>query len=433
MATNLYHLLGFLPATQAWEMPPALERLAQILVASGKLRVNADNERNFVRYGSSNSDLTFTSRELRDPALAATTKARIGRLVAPAAGVQGLSDLWTYLNVELKKVRGINAEKEIRIARVIIQSAHPVVIQLLIASGTEIFVSYAHNVADLMPVHVWEKDGGANGMQATDGHSTAVYISAGGDPFFEGEHKTYTTDGFPALARMVVIAGQELGHFADLRHGADGIIGRHSIDASHSRLRAAPVARRCWLSDRQNIARLAASYHACGLPLLRRVETSVDFYHRRMRYSPQWLLCQLRRFMVWVWFITRCRRSNLLNSFHVLPGLRLGDAIEHHLADMAFNLAPDADAYRHPDPLVEEAIIILEAVARVPQQVHKWRHEAVAAAWPQLYRFYFESIIPACAAALPDAMPPQVISPLRRVIIYLRRLLQPEPGYYPRQ
>jgi hypothetical protein len=59
---------------------------------------------------------------------------------------------------------------------------------------------------------------------------------------------------------------------------------------------------------------------------------------------------------------------------------------------MAFNLAPEAEVYRNPDPLVEEAIAVIEAVARVPQQVHKWGHAAVKAAWPNLYDFYYGTI-----------------------------------------
>lgn len=423
---NLYHLLNFLPATERWEMPPALEKLAEAIVNSGKLRINADLSRNFVRY----HEQTFTARELTDPALTAKTRDLLTRHIAPAAGQQGFDDLWAHLMNELKKARGVSAEKEMKVARVLVQSAHPAVIALLIRSGTEIFVSYAHNVADLMAVHEWQTHGENSGMQATADNGTAVYISAGGDPFFEGEHKTYTTDGFPALARMVVIAGQELGHFADLRRNSRGIIGRFSTDINASQMRADPTARAARLRDTQTTKTLADAYAECGLSTLIKAEKSVAFYHHRRRYSPAWIIAQLRRFFAWSHFTARCRRQQLLTRFKTLPRLRLGEAIASYLADMAFNLAPNADVYRHPDPLVEEAIAVIEAVARVPQQVHKWGFSAVEIAWPGLTRFYFGTIIPACKAITPSQVAEDTTK-LQKIRIKLRHLARPKPGYHP--
>lgn len=418
-------------------MPPALEALASAIVASGKLRINAETSRNFVRYGSANSDLTFSSRELTDPTHGDATRARVARLVAPAMGEQGIADVWNHLTRELKKARGLSAAKEMNVARVLVQSAHPSVIHLLITSGTEIFVSYHHNVADLMAVHDWQTHGSNSGMQATDSDSTAVYISAGGDPFFEGEQKTYTTDGFPALARMVVIAGQELGHFADLRRSARGITGRHSTDAHHQRLRADPVAAAARLADMAGVAELEAAYAQAGLHALHRAETTVAFYHARLRYSPPWLWAQGRRFLHWCRFIHRCKKLHLLHRFNSLPYLRLADAIRQYLADMAFNLAPDADVYRDPDPLVEEAIAVIEAVARVPQQEHKWGAAAVAASWPELSRFYNQTILPACVGEVArtsginlrdDSF---IMKPKQKFKALFRRRIYPKPGYYP--
>ncbi|MES2984517.1 MAG: DUF2748 family protein [Pseudomonadota bacterium] len=431
MTANQYHLLAFIPATEAWEMPPPLEALAQALVASGKLRIHADAQRNYVRYGSSGTDKTFTQRELTDPKLAPATRSEVARHVAPAQGAQGIADVWDYLLRELKKARGISLQKELRVARVLVQSAHPSVIQLLLQSGTELFISYSHNVAELMAVHEWENLGTASGLQATETTSTAVYVSAGGDPFFEGEHKTYVTDGFPALARMVVIAGQELGHFADLRRGARGILGRHSTDAAHSQLRASPIAGPARIHDQRHLARLAAQYDAAGLRALCRAETAVAFYHARLRYTPPWMVCQLRRLIRWARFTRACKRLNIHPHFTLHPYHRHGDAVARYLADMAFNLAPDADIYRNADPLVEEAIIVLEAVARVPQQVHKWGHDGVAAGWPKLYRFYYGTIIPACQTAAGQPTPDIALTATQRLRIALRRHLRKRPDYYP--
>ncbi|MFZ4542154.1 MAG: DUF2748 family protein [Rickettsiales bacterium] len=427
MAENLYHLLSFLPATEAWEMPPELEMLAQQLMVSGKLRINADHERNYVRYG----DLTFTMRELSDVKLAAATRARVSHLVAPAAGEQGMKDIWAHLANEMKKARGVSVKKESRVARVLVQSAHPAVIQLLIQSGTEVFVSYSHNVADLMAVHAWEEHGTASGLQATEEAGTAVYVSAGGDPFFEGEQKHYITDGFPALARMVVIAGQELGHFADLRRSTHGIIGRHSTDPHHSQLRANPIVAAGRISDIKQVGMLATSYTSAGLARLRKVEANVAFYHQRLRYSPPWFFYQLYRFIVWSLFITRCKKKRLVLGFKTLPRMRLGEMISAYLADMAFNLAPDAEVYRNADPLVEEAIAVIEAVARVPQQEHKWGSAAVAAAWPGLHQFYYGNVIVACIAAVPNPLTVNIINKIHKLKILFRRKLRGRPEYYP--
>lgn len=408
-------------------MPPALEAMARRLVASGKLRINADTERNFVRYG----DQTFSARELTEPALRAHVQAAIARHVAPSAGPQGVADVWDYLRLELKKARGVAAEKELKVARVLVQSAHPAVIQLLLERGAEIFVSYSHNVGDLMAVHEWQGHGQASGLQATEDEGAAVYVSAGGDPFFEGEHKTYVTDGFPALARMVVIAGQELGHFADLRRGRDGAVrGRYSLDATSRQMRADPIAAAARMVDRKNIQYLSNSYNRCGLGLLRRAERGVAFYHSRLRYSPPWIFYQLFRWIAWSMFVLRCR-GTLLTRFKPLPYHRLGEAIELYLADMAFNLAPDAEVYRHPDPLVEEAIAVIEAVARVPQQVHKWGETSVSLAWPGLYQFYFGTVIPGCEAAVLGPQKPVNITELHKLRMFIRRQLRARPGYYP--
>lgn len=431
MATNLYHLLSFIPATEAWEMPPALESMAQALVRSGKLRINADTSRNFVRLGMSDTDKTLTARELNDPALRPATRAALARHVAPAEGAEGITHLLDRLQTDLKRAGGVSAQQEIRVARVLVQSAEPSVIQLLLRSGTEVFVSYSHNLSDLMAVHQWENEGTASGMQATGDGGTAVYVSAGGDPFFEGEQKYYVTDGFPALARMVVIAGQELGHFADLKRNANGtIVGRYSTDAHHSRLRADPTAADARRADSARTAQLAQLYFRAGLNRLRAAERAVAFYHKRLRYSPPWIFHQLRRFICWCWFVSRCTRAKIHIAHRIYPYHRLGEAVESFLADMAFNLAPDADVYRNPDPLVEEAIAVIEAVARVPQQVHKWGHRAVALAWPGLYGFYYGTVIPGCRQALPDSLGPQKLDKLQKLIAKARRWRH-RPDYYP--
>lgn len=419
--TNLYHILHFIPAVEAWEMPPGLERAAQALVRSGKLRINADLYRNFVRHGTADTDLTFTARELTDPALLPHTLAILQRLVPRAAGANGMDELLQRLRNELKKARGVDEAQELRVARILAQSCHPAVFQLLIESGAEIFVSYAHNVGDLMAVHDWHGNGTASGLQATDDRALQVYISCGGDPFFEGEHKTYLTDGFPALARMVVIGAQEIGHFSDLIRQGGGITGRYSVS---------PGAKAGRRSDMAHLAQWQAA-SATRIQRLKRAEDALAFYDKRGKFSPLWFVAQLRRFIGWVRFALAARPHGLPLRFALHPPARAATAASMFLADMAFNLAPQADVYRHPDPAVEEEIACIEAVARVPQQVMKWGHVAVAAAWPELYRLYYGPIIAGCRAAIASPAPNGNMMPVQLVSIALRRLFRRRPGYYP--
>ncbi len=448
MGANQYHLLHFIPATESCEMPPALEALAAQLVRSGKLRVSTEHTKNFVRMGTSDSDETFTARELAEPALASVTRARVARHVAPAEGADGIQRVWDQLRRDLKIGRGVSAEKEMKIARVLVQAAHPAVIQLLLISGTEIFVSYAHNVADLMQVRDWEGHGVNSGLQATETTGTQVFISAGGDPFFEGEQKTYTTDGFPALARMVVIAGQEFGHFADLRrqkrshdshltskmrqNNADFVVtGRHSVDPHHSQLRANPVAGDGRNADIRRVNELKSLYFKAGLANLCKTERHVAFYHTRYQFTPPWIIHQSLRLVRWSLFVIKCHRLGIYYPLKTHPNHRFGAALELFLADMAFNLAPEAEVYRDPDPLVEEAIAVIEAVARVPQQVHKWGYLAVKSAWPNLYAFYYGTIIPANETIFTAHRIDNKVNLLQRLIIFVRRLGRKRPGYYP--
>lgn len=433
MASNLYHLLHFLPGTRAWEMPRGLEALAQQLVRSGKLRISADHARNFVRLGTADSDHSFTARELTDPALRSHTYAQLARHVAPAAGTEGLQALHQRLLADLRKARGISPDKELKVARVLVQATHPAVMALLLKTGTEMYVSYDHNVGELMPVHQWASPSGtASGLQATGNDGAAVYVSCGGDPFFEGEQKTYTTDGFDALARMVVIAGQELGHFADLRRNATGqVVGRFSCDPHASQLRAHPSVRDGRTGDLQRVAQLQKFYARAGLAALRRAEKGVAFYHARWRFTPPWWFYQLLRFFAWTRFATYCRMHRQYRNLRTVPTHRHGEAVELWLADMAFNLAPDAEIYRNADPLVEEAIACIEALARVPQQVNKWGHDAVRAIWPTLYRVYYGQVIPAAAGLTGIREDTASMSEFQRLIVALRRRFEPRPDYYP--
>lgn len=418
---NLYHLLHFIPSTERWEMPPGLERAAGQLVRSGKLRINADAYRNFVRHGTSDDDLTFTARELSDMALLPETRARLQRLVPRAQGPDAVDELLLRLRNDLKKARGVEQRKELQVARVLAQSCHPAVFQLLLESGAEVFVSYSHNVGDLMGVHDWESHGLASGLQATNERKLQVYVSCGGDPFFEGDQKTYITDGFPALARMVVIGGQELGHFADLIRNDGRIVGRYSVQPTALAGRRADIA---------HLKQIRAHFGK-RLAALKRAEDGLAFYDKRSKFSLHWLTWQVRRAIAFIPFRFMPRPKGLPLWFTTYPRLRAGTALQMFLDDMEFNLTPQADVYKRTNPREEEEIACIEATARVPQQVNKWGNAAVAAAWPNLHRLYCGQVILGCWSAISNPPPDRSIIQLQYITMFFRRLMRTRPGHYP--
>lgn len=428
--SNLYHLLQQMPAVEPWEMPPALERAAGQLVRSGKLRIHADSERNFVRHGTADSDATYTARELTDPGLLPATRKKLARHVPPMLGTQGVEDLLQRLLGELKKARGVSEAKEMQVARVLMQAAHPAVMQSVLELGVEVYVSYAHNVGDLMAVHEWQGHGLSNGLQATSDTGASVFVSAGGDPFFAGEEKTYTTDGFPALARMMVIAAQELGHFADLQRTKHGMGGRLSATFLNG-TRPSRDGKAARDRDLAVLGQRMDAYARSGLAALRRAEQGVNFYHAQRRFTPPWIYWQLRRLIAWTRFAARCKQQGLFLPLRVLPPMRHGEAVEAWLADMAFNLAPNAEVYRRADAQEEEAIAVIEAVARVPQQVVKWGHAAVEAAWPGLYRFYYGPVIENVKTDLRTIPPSNNMNIYQMISSLVRRAIRVRPGYYP--
>lgn len=388
---NEYHVLHQKVHSPKKPLPKALEAQAQALSASGRLYINADNVRNFVQYTAATMTYRFSARELHDPALLEGTKQVIARSIPRGLGPLAVNERLDLLENELKKARGIDAARELQVARLVVQAAHPKVIDTLLAERTQVFVSFSHNVGDLMPVHHWHTHGTASGLQATDESGAAVYVSCGGDPLFDGpdEQKYYATDGADALARFMVIGGQELGHYADLMRTSRGMIGRHS--AHMQPLAPTPACKGARDADIAQVARLQAQAHKAGLAKLCRAEEAVSFYEKQQqKYAPMWFMAQLRRF----WHFRRVRRYALVPPYvKTRPRLRYGQFMRMCLNDMAFNLSPDADVYRRENPQEEEAIACIEALARVPQQAAKWGHAATKAAWPNLYDFYYKIVI----------------------------------------
>ena len=435
-ATNQYHILHHIPAVEAYEMPPALENMARQLVESGRLRVNADFARNFVSYTTASMDRNFSARELYDPLLLPRTKSVIQESVPEGLGPMAVNDKLEMLRRELKKAGDISPEKEMRVARLVVQAAHPAVIATLLRERAEMFVSYSHDVADLMAMHFWHTRGNASGMQTSSDSGSGVYVSCGGDPFFDGadDQKSFITDGFGALARMMVIAGQELGHFADLirlPHG--GIGGRISADMG-GRIRPSKAAKAARDTDIATVQHMHAALAKAGLGGLLRIERHIEFYKKQGRGRGLFALWhQFRRLVLWGIFMLRAPRSRV-PYVRTTPKFPCATYYSTLLSDMAFNLSPQADAYKRPDPVEEEAIACIEALARVPQQVHKWGHSVTKRCMPGLYVLYYGEVIPALTRHLPEktrnALPRAYkLSFLQSFTIGFRHIFRKKPGY----
>lgn len=405
MNANDYHTLFKRPALEPDKYWPAeKEHLSQRIVASGLLRINTDNGRNFILYQGTDFDKSFSIRELTDPALLPETKRIIADTLPGMAGARGIADTYQRLLNESRKTGMILPEREAQIARLLIQATEPCVIELCLKFGVKLFVSYSHNIGDLMPVHSWESDGTNSGMQSVSDDATAVYVSCGGDPFVESEdEKTYTSDGFPALARLLVIAGQELGHFADILRDDHGhTTGRHS--AYLWPLRAKEAVRQARLNDQQTVARWIQIMNQLGMPLLEQREKTLIFVRKHRPWSAEraWHTLRIAEIKKLMRATAKKQSIALLNVFPTsLPEHpHFAHNVMRCLADMAFNLAPEADVYRRANPIEEEAIACIEALARVPQQVNKWGHDVTRLCWPNLYKVYYEQVIPACEKGL---------------------------------
>lgn len=410
MNANDYHTLFKRPTLEPDKHWPAEnEQLAQRIVASGLLRINTDNGRNFIFYQGTGFDKSFSIRELTDPTLLPDTRQIIADTLPGMAGAKGIADTFQRLLNDSRKTGMILPEREWQIARLLVQATEPCVIELCLKYGVKLFVSYSHNIGDLMAVHFWETEGANSGMQSVSDDATAVYVSCGGDPFVESDdEKTFVTDGFPALARLLVIAGQELGHFADILRDAQGnTTGRHS--AHLWPLRAKNAVRKARLDDQQVVAQWVNVMNQLGMPLLEQREKTLLHVRKYRPWSIERAWHSLRIAEIKKLMRTTAKKQSiaLLSAFpDTLPEHpNFAHNIMRCMADMAFNLAPKADVYRRANPEEEEAIACIEALARVPQQVNKWGHDVTKLCWPNLYRVYYEQVIVACEEALGKPSP----------------------------
>lgn len=402
--SNVYHVLHRRPRLHRRLKGPQ-EKLARAILASGRLRLDADNSTNFTRLliPSDRLNLTFTRCELAEPRHVQASLARIMRALQPRhSAEEARRRAQAYLEsaqTDLKRRASVSPQTELMAARAIVSCNALPVIRLLHHEGAEIFISFGHSVSDVLDIATWQDVGENNGLQSFGRGQNAVYVSCGGHPFLSDEERSCPTDGFPALARLLIVAAQETGHHGDMiRAPGGGWLGRHSAqDWGRAPSPAAGKARR------EDAARTARMHdHACrlGLNLIVEWERHLEFYRSHKLRNARSILAWAGSRIGWQIFAMRLRLRGSACLTRLQRSPYPATLLRTCLHDMAFNLAPDHEAYRRSDPAAQEAMLCMEALARVPQQVIKWGHPVTGTCMAGLYRLYYHEVVPACADAL---------------------------------
>lgn len=189
--TSIYHILDRVPAIYKQDMEIEYEHLAMQLIKSGKLRIDTDDCCNFARFTEPalNISLMVSQEELTSPHLIPETTKLFQNLYRNSASDQKIKSIFDNLKKQIQKLQPVKKEVTEMLARIFVQSAHPIVIRWLLLNKTEVFLTYSHNIGDMTDMVSWQRVGGNSGMQSTN----AIFVSCGGNPFAENnkDHPTY--------------------------------------------------------------------------------------------------------------------------------------------------------------------------------------------------------------------------------------------------
>lgn len=396
---SIYHILNKHPAIYPEDIQTEYEHLAQELVNSGRLRIDTNYYCNFIHFNNPNDgiNIVFSHAELTKSTLVPISKAILKHLYKAQnkqISDKKLSSIMMNLNNQMGKLLMVSDELTMQLARIFVQSAHPIVIRWLLRDKVEIFITYSHSIGDVMNIQNWKRAGTNSGMQSTDGSNVCIYVSCGGDPFAKNnENSPMHGNGWAAAARLQVIAGQEIGHYADIKRDHKGNqVTRHS--ANFSCTKATKHVKQGRKNDITRCNNLLNKLLKSGMNKL--IESE-----KKLRFYDQQKLSGLR--VWWLKFFIQKHRRKLLRFAHKhkmhfikrfdrekYMGLMIAAMIE----DMQSHLSPIADVYRRDNPEAEEAISCVEALARVPQQVMKWGYLTTRATMHDLYKVYYSEVIP---------------------------------------
>lgn len=397
--SSLYHILDKIPAVNKEEISEEYEQLAQELVASGRLRIDTDYYCNFTRYTDSSTgiNLMLSIEELTDEKLLEHTKAFIKKSYSKQRkqiNDSKANTIITQLKKDIKKLLPVDEQRKLELARIFVQSAHPIVIRWLLIDRTQIFITYSHNIGDVLDMSTWKTSGSNSGMQSTDGLEVCIYVSCGGDPFAQNSQShPFQGDGWAALARLQIIAGQEIGHYADIiRDGNGRQLGRHSADFACTR--ATPNVKQGRRNDIKRCKELYKQLLNLNMDKLLAQEEKLKFYEKQklsgLRVWFTMLLVKYHRYI----FLANCKKKKLVFVKNFSQDRYIAIMLRAMIADMQANLSPEADVYKRSDPEAEEAISCVEALARVPQQVMKWGYLTTRATMHDLFKIYYGQVIP---------------------------------------
>jgi hypothetical protein len=364
--SNYYNITHAPVILEAAKMPPELEQLAQALVKSGRMRIDAFEKINFVRFPVKNEVMMFSHRELHDPALVKRTLALISK------------DDLEILRREISTNMPVPADLEYKLARMLVQAIDPIVIKILLLEGTEVFISYSHNIGDLLDMESWKSHGSNSGMQSIATSESRVFVSCDGDPFATNdelkEHAKYS------ISRFMVIAGQELGHYSDIRRDT----------RYYTRFSLHPNVNKARLKDLARVEKIIQIMKNLDLNIAAKMEKDIGFYKKHKKYFA-WLKARINSYRT----TSKIQRQAMKYNIKI-ANLHSAQNLQIMLADMKFNLHPKAPAYEREDKREELMIVNIEALARVPQQVVKWGHETTRFMYPNMYKIYYGEVVPAC-------------------------------------
>lgn len=390
--SNIYHIIERIPCFGAEGMYLEYEDLAQKLAASGLMRVDTGNKCNFARLvdGPRNVSLMISKQQLEGQLLD-QTKARLMKVYNDSAKV---SSLIANCRGQIAKHIEVEPELILKLARLLVQSTHSIVMHWLLMERVEVFVSYSHNIGDMMDVMTWQQAGTNSGMQSTDGKSVAVYTSSDGNPFAETDPKIRIYgDGWPAVARMQIVVAQELGHYSDIKRDDHGRqIGRHS--ANFACTRATPHVKDGRVNDIKKCDQILSYLMSHGMEKLVEHEVALKFYRKNKLRNLKTLYHCIMIYFYENKLMKLISNPELLFVRRFKQEKYMGLMIQAMIADMKFNLAPVADVYKRDDKEAEIAIACVEALARVPQQCIKWGHITTSVMMGNLYKVYYNEVIP---------------------------------------
>ncbi|XVN42634.1 MAG: DUF2748 family protein [Candidatus Rickettsia vulgarisii] len=393
--SSIYHILDKVPDIHPADMQVEYEQLAKQLIKSGKLRIDTDTSCNFARFSDprSNLSLMVSKEEITDPTLIPETNKLFKSLYGSSLTNQKLAFIYNDLKKQIQKLQPVNPQVTENLARIFVQSAHPIVIRWLLYDKVQVFITYSHNIGDMMDIVDWQQAGSNSGMQSTDGKNVAIFVSCGGNPFAEN-NKDYPTygDGWAAVARMQIIAAQELGHFADIKRDSHGKqISRHS--ANFAGTKATPHVKNACRNDITHCNKLFTDLLSLGMKQMITYEEKIKFYNKNKIKGIRVYTAKFLAFVSKHRFLLNANKKELLFIQRFKKDQYMGLMIKAMIEDMLFNLAPVADVYKHSNPEIEETIACIEALARVPQQVMKWGYLTTMATMQGLYKIYYNEVI----------------------------------------